>query len=64
MIGSFFFGGSPRRRPGRRGAGELGRFRRSRRLGEEFAAKLVQTVTLALLVLTIYVVFADLSVLA
>ena len=40
--------GAGRRRPSRRGAADLGRFRRGRRLGEEFAAKLVQAVTLTL----------------
>lgn len=39
--------GGPSRR--RRSAQPPGRFRRGRRLGEEFAAKLVQAVTLALL---------------
>ena len=41
--------GGRRRRSPRRGAAELSRFRRGHRLGEEFAAKLVQAITLALL---------------
>ncbi len=49
MTAASRFGGSSRRRSSRRGAADLGRFRRSRRLGEEFAAKMVQAVTLALL---------------
>ena len=43
------FGGSSRRRSSRRSAADLGRFQRSRRLGEEFTAKMVQAVTLTLL---------------
>jgi hypothetical protein len=44
-----FFRGTPRRRPPARSAAKPGRFRRGRQLAEEYAARWVQAVTLALL---------------
>jgi hypothetical protein len=48
-MGAGFWRGPARPRPPERGATRLGRFQRSRRLGEEYAARWVQAITLALL---------------
>jgi len=45
-MGASPLGDRPGRRRARRSAADLGRFRRGRRRGEEFGAKLVQAVTL------------------